>query len=72
MVPLDYENVSSTLLMRLSMVKASASKGPKKGTILFNPGGPGGSGRELLAGRDGPGLQISTGGVFDLIGFDPQ
>ncbi|KAL8754812.1 MAG: hypothetical protein Q9199_004083 [Rusavskia elegans] len=58
--------------MRLSMVKMNASKLPKQGTILLNPGGPGSSGREFLAGRDGPGLQIATGGAFDLIGFDPR
>lgn len=71
-VPLDYVNTSSTTTMRLSMVKMNASKQPKQGTILLNPGGPGSSGREFLAGRDGPGLQIATGGTFDLIGFDPR
>lgn len=71
-VPLDYVNTSSTTKMRLSMVKMNALKQPKQGTILLNPGGPGSSGREFLAGRDGPGLQIATGGAFDLIGFDPR
>lgn len=70
-VPLDYAN-TSTATMRLSMVKMNASKQPKQGTILLNPGGPGSSGREFLAGSDGPGLQIATGGTFDLIGFDPR
>ncbi|CAO1597589.1 hypothetical protein XANCAGTX0491_001396 [Xanthoria calcicola] len=71
-VPLDYVNTSSTETLRLSMVKMNASKQPKQGTILLNPGGPGSSGREFLAGADGPGLRIATGGTFDLIGFDPR
>ncbi|KAL8833711.1 MAG: hypothetical protein Q9176_007867, partial [Flavoplaca citrina] len=54
------------------MVKLEASKQPKQGTIVLSPGGPGVSGREQLAGPDAVGLQISTGGVFDLIGFDPR
>ena len=71
-VPLDYVNASSNVSMQLSMVKLEASKQPKQGTIVLNPGGPGVSGREQLAGPDAVGLQISTGGVFDLIGFDPR
>lgn len=71
-VPLDYVNTSSTETLRLSMVKMNASKQPKQGTILLNPGGPGSSGREFLAGADGPGLRIATGGTFDLIGLDPR
>lgn len=72
MVPLDYENASSNTSMRLEMVKISAGKQPKQGTILINPGGPGLSGREFLAGASGPALQVATGGVYDLIGFDPR
>ncbi|KAL8869399.1 MAG: hypothetical protein Q9198_007898, partial [Flavoplaca austrocitrina] len=71
-VPLDYVNVASNASMQLSMVKLQASKQPKQGTILISPGGPGISGREQLAGPDAVGLQISTGGVYDLIGFDPR
>ncbi|KAI4199141.1 MAG: hypothetical protein LQ348_001932 [Seirophora lacunosa] len=54
------------------MAKISASKQPKQGTILLNPGGPGNSGREFIAGRNGAALQAATGGVYDLIGFDPR
>lgn len=71
-VPLDYINNSSSALMQLSMAKISASKQPKQGTILLNPGGPGNSGREFIAGRNGAALQAATGGVYDLIGFDPR
>ncbi|KAL8923933.1 MAG: hypothetical protein Q9208_004370 [Pyrenodesmia sp. 3 TL-2023] len=72
MVPLDYANGSSNTSMRLRLVKINASKQPKQGTILLNPGGPGQSGREFLAGEYGAALQVATGGVYDLIGFDPR
>lgn len=72
MVPIDYTNASSTSLMRLSMAKLNASKQPKQGTILLNPGGPGQSGRDFLAGEFGAALQVVTGGGYDLIGFDPR
>ncbi|KAI4180539.1 MAG: hypothetical protein LQ346_006967, partial [Caloplaca aetnensis] len=67
MVPIDYTNASSTSLMRLSMAKLNASKQPKQGTILLNPGGPGQSGRDFLAGEFGAALQVVTGGGYDLI-----
>ncbi|KAL8900415.1 MAG: hypothetical protein Q9207_005717, partial [Kuettlingeria erythrocarpa] len=54
------------------MVKLNASKQPKQGTILLNPGGPGQSGREFLAGEFGAALQVVTGGFYDLISFDPR
>lgn len=41
------------------------------GTILLNPGGPGGSGIAFL---DGYGIALDTilGGQWDLLGFDPR
>ncbi|KAL9014871.1 MAG: hypothetical protein Q9173_000489 [Seirophora scorigena] len=54
------------------MAKLNASNQPKQGTILLNPGGPGSSGREFIAGQNGAVLQVATGGVYDLIDFDPR
>ena len=71
-VPLDYEEFTSNQSLTLQLVKIAAVKQPKKGSILFNPGGPGGSGRVFIAGDAGPGALIATGGVYDLIGFDPR
>lgn len=42
-VPLDYTNPDSKPL-DLQLVRISASKEPVKGSIIFNPGGPGVSG----------------------------
>lgn len=41
------------------------------GTILLNPGGPGGSGTEMVH-EFGPKISKITGPEFDLLGFDPR
>ena len=69
-VPLDYTNPDSTTL-NLNLVKVDAVKQPARSSILFNPGGPGASGREYVAGSAEE-LLLGTGGEFDLIGFDPR
>lgn len=68
-VPLDYSNPGGeTLALALNK---RAGKNPQ-GSLLVNPGGPGGSGLELV--RDsvptlfGQNVQRS----FDIIGFDPR
>lgn len=42
-----------------------------KGPILLNPGGPGGSGVELVAGA-GEVLSQLLGPRFDVVSFDPR
>ena len=71
-MPLDYMDTTSDATLELQLVKLSASKQPKRGSILFNPGGPGAVGRDLIAGIDGAPLRIVTGEAYDLIGFDPR
>ena len=43
-VPLDYSDPSSTDTLTLELIKAPALRGPSKGTIFVNYGGPGASG----------------------------
>ena len=69
-VPLDYTD-SSSRKFDLQLLRIDATKQPKKGSILFNPGGPGGGTREFLAGF-GKELLVATGGYFDLIAFDTR
>ena len=55
-VPLDYTEQDSERLLNLSLIKVNATREPFKGSILFNPGGPGFPGRSLLAGSVGESL----------------
>ena len=71
-VPLDYTDLGSNKTIDLDLVKVSAAKQPKKGSILFNPGGPGGGGRDFVVDTFADGLRIATGGSHDLIGFDTR
>lgn len=48
-VPLDYTSLSSGETIQLQLIKASANKEPYMGSMLWNPGGPGGSGVESVA-----------------------
>jgi hypothetical protein len=47
-VPLDYSNSSNTKTIKLDLIRANATKTPYKGSVLFNPGGPGFSTLESL------------------------
>ncbi|KAF6816416.1 hypothetical protein CSOJ01_03039 [Colletotrichum sojae] len=70
-VPLDYTNLSSGETIKLQLVKISANKEPHKGSILYNPGGPGGSGVLAVLGNNGLRMRDIVGGHYDIIGFDP-
>jgi hypothetical protein len=48
-VPLDYTNPCANETINIQLIKFNATKQPVKGSILFNPGGPGDSSREFLA-----------------------
>ncbi|KAF4336685.1 hydrolase or acyltransferase (alpha beta hydrolase superfamily) [Fusarium beomiforme] len=70
-VPLDYTSQSSSEKIKLDLIKAKAWKKPYLGSVLYNPGGPGGSGVEavLIMGNK---LAQVLGGQYDVIGFDPR
>ncbi|KAK2765147.1 hypothetical protein FQN54_008846 [Arachnomyces sp. PD_36] len=69
-VPLDYTHPEDGDLS-LQLIKVNATKEPVLGSILFNPGGPGGSGVEDVA-QKGHIYDEILGGQYDLIGFDPR
>ncbi|QRW05705.1 alpha/beta hydrolase family protein [Ceratobasidium sp. AG-Ba] len=73
-VPRDYSNPSDNDTVSIFMRKlpATASEGERLGTILTNPGGPGGSGNTYVLGASGKRMQAITEGRYDLIGFDPR
>ncbi|MFC4513990.1 alpha/beta hydrolase [Streptomyces ehimensis] len=43
----------------------------RRGTLLLIPGGPGGSGFDLLK-QKGEAMREKTGGAYDLVSFDPR
>ncbi|KAF4436456.1 hypothetical protein F53441_13246 [Fusarium austroafricanum] len=70
-VPLDYTSAGDGETIKLDLIRAKATKEPFLGSVLYNPGGPGGSGVEavLFQGRD---FVEILGGQYDVIGFDPR
>ncbi|KZM25686.1 hydrolase [Ascochyta rabiei] len=70
-VPLDYTNRKNGQFLDLQLIKIKATKEPFKGSVLTNPGGPGGSGVDWIA-TDGPSIRNDLGGHHDVIGFDPR
>ena len=71
-VPLDYDRPwGRKISLALARVPASNSQ-QKIGTIFVNPGGPGGSGVQLVQFGFGQELEQQLGGRFDVVGFDPR
>jgi pimeloyl-ACP methyl ester carboxylesterase len=70
-VPVDYQNpgnASLTLALKKLPAKYSADK---VGSLLINPGGPGGSGTDYVTyAEDAFGKRLMDS--FDIIGFDPR
>jgi pimeloyl-ACP methyl ester carboxylesterase len=70
-VPLDYGNPSGTKIS-LALIRLPAGDPQRRiGSLLLNPGGPGGSGVDLVRGI-GPMLPLELRGRFDIVGFDPR
>jgi pimeloyl-ACP methyl ester carboxylesterase len=43
-----------------------------RGPVLFNPGGPGGSGVDMIKGPRGDQFSAILGPQFDILSFDPR
>ncbi|MFE7464581.1 alpha/beta hydrolase [Streptomyces sp. NPDC057499] len=70
-VPLDYADPGGPVIrIAVSRIRATAPRGERRGILLSNPGGPGGTGlAHTLSLR--PALKDIAEG-YDLIGFDPR
>jgi pimeloyl-ACP methyl ester carboxylesterase len=66
LAPLDYANPGASAVT-LSLRRLPATKEPHLGTLFVNPGGPGGSGKGLVARFDREGLE-----QYDIVGWDPR
>jgi pimeloyl-ACP methyl ester carboxylesterase len=70
-VPLDHANPhGQQITLALSRFKHTGTTG-YQGSLLVNPGGPGGAGRNF-ASRVADGLPDSLKATYDVIGFDPR
>ncbi|KAH7334275.1 TAP-like protein-domain-containing protein [Rhizoctonia solani] len=72
-VPMDYNKPdgNSTVSIFMRKYPATAPEDQRLGSILVNPGGPGGSGSGAVAVL-GNRLSTAVEGKYDIIGFDPR
>lgn len=79
-VPMDWKNESDPRIVVLAIARKRAAVEPSDpafaGTILTNPGGPGGSGIELMRGGGGQKLQETFDKPgkrhYEILSFDPR
>ncbi|MEO8282949.1 MAG: alpha/beta hydrolase [Pseudarthrobacter sp.] len=69
-VPMDYANPDGDKI-QLAALRAP-STGKKTGSLLVNPGGPGGSGYDFVKDAAGTHFSQSVRANYDLVGFDPR
>lgn len=69
-VPLDYAARQGKTIT-LGLLRRPAS-GPRIGSLMVNPGGPGASGMQAAASMTDPIQRSALGEHFDLVGFDPR
>ncbi|MHA7291944.1 alpha/beta hydrolase [Arthrobacter sp. MDT3-24] len=69
-VPMDYAKPDGDTI-QIAALKAP-STGTKTGSLLVNPGGPGGSGYDFVKDAAGTHFSQSVRANYDLVGFDPR
>ncbi|RAX46482.1 alpha/beta hydrolase [Arthrobacter sp. AQ5-06] len=69
-VPIDYAKPDGDTI-QISALRAP-STGKKTGSLLVNPGGPGGSGYDFVKDAAGTHFSQSVRASYDLVGFDPR
>ncbi|WP_067778546.1 alpha/beta fold hydrolase [Actinomyces vulturis] len=71
-MPIDYSNPAAGNLA-IAVIKVPASSGHSDSPVFFNPGGPGGSGVNLVSGYESDsGTMGELNKNHDLVGFDPR
>jgi len=69
-VPLDYSNPGGTTIQIAVVRKPATDQANRLGSLLVNPGGPGGSG--LSYATSGDVVDTAVLARYDLVGFDPR
>ncbi|KXK63996.1 hydrolase [Micromonospora rosaria] len=71
-VPLDYRDPDGTQIELMVSRIASTKPAKRRGVLMFNPGGPGGTGLDQPGFLVGRGLPSSVVDAYDLIGMDTR
>ena len=71
-VPLDYDRPGGAKIKIKVARLGAGDPASKLGTIFLNPGGPGGSGIDFLAGAGSFLFTDEVRARYDLVGFDPR
>ncbi len=69
--PLDWADPSAGEI-ELALVRQPATSGNPIGSLLINPGGPGGSGYDFIMDSVGYATDERLQSSFDVVGFDPR
>ncbi len=70
-VPLDYDRPAGAKISLALIRQPAGSPSQRIGSLFMNPGGPGGSGVDLVRGV-AQFLPLPLRGRFDIVGFDPR
>ncbi len=73
-VPVDYARpYGPTIRLVVDRVRSTGTRAERQGALLYNPGGPGGSGlRFPLRVTTRAALWTATARAYDFVGFDPR
>lgn len=71
-VPLAYDDPAGPTITLQVLRKPATDAGQRIGSVVINPGGPGGSGVEYAAYLGAYGVGADLTKRFDLVGFDPR
>lgn len=70
-VPMDYSDPSGSTIT-IGVLRKAATGADPKGSVLFNPGGPGASGMSIVATIAEYDADPTLNDPFNLVGFDPR
>lgn len=73
-VPVDYAHPDGrTIKLAVSRARNTGSEDERQGSLVYNPGGPGGSGLDFptyITGKDP--VHAKAAKAYDFVGFDPR
>lgn len=70
-VPLDYSKPGGDTI-EIAALKLATKGNNKKGSLLVNPGGPGGSGYDFVRDAGSTNISEKVRANYDVVGFDPR